>query len=228
MEAMIKQRNYAGIRSLLSAPPSRITKKPLINTDKNGNQINLTDPQLLLARANRAYNMNVVRLDGGRFIKFTALEWAIYIGDKKMATLFFAHGADPKHNVFNGVIRPPTVSDGFDPMNPQPIKSYAGLQLLVNKTDLVFKALLRFMERLHSGPISLEENYETLAQCLDVLSDDLRYSRSDLRSFVMTSLLSLRRTGLPNEVALPIVESALLGHLWSLLESYATRGLPAL
>jgi len=78
------------------------------------------------------------------------------------------------------------------------------------------------MERLHAGSIFLDKDYRTPVQCLERLQNEVQYSSADLSSFVTASLVSLRRMGLTHELALPIVEKALVDHLWSLLKSFAS------
>jgi len=79
----------------------------------------------------------------------TALEWAIIKGGTKMIELFFVHGATPDTNAFNGVMtiremftQRTTVFEGFDSVNPRPIKGFPGLKVLVKETDIAAKFLL--------------------------------------------------------------------------------------
>ena len=159
------------------------------------------------------------------FVTITPLEWAIYAGDKKMAALYFVSGANPEHNTIfmrNGVLN-------FDVIgvarNHQPIKGFEGLNLLVGETDLEIKALVWLMESLQAGSISLENDYGELAGYLGILVDKLQYSQVELYTFIMTSLCVLRQNGLTNDVALSIVKSSLMSHLWFLLDLYAKQGL---
>ena len=113
---------------------------------------------------------------------------------------------------------------GFDAENPQPVKGFVGLRLL-NQGHEVGEAYLFIMECLHRGSISLPEQYQKLANCVSLVSDDLGFSASELKSFVLASLLSLKKSGLSSDVALPTVEGAVLATLWSRLEAFATEGL---
>ena len=171
-----------------------------------------------------------------KIISLTGLEWALWKDDWKMATLFFVHGADPNHNAFDGVVHTegsylgfedPDILDGFDADDPKPIKGFAGLKLLVNDANEIGKAYLYVMECLYCGAIDLEADYDRLAGCMDILSNDVQYSSSDLKAFILTSFLSMKRMGLSHDIALPIVENVVLGTLWYLLESFATRDIAA-
>ncbi|KAL7550606.1 hypothetical protein ACHAWF_013828 [Thalassiosira exigua] len=211
MRQCIINRNYAGIRSKLRTA----------GVSNSGTELHA---------ANRGYNLDYNTENSARF---TALEWAFYKGDTKMATIFWMHGADPKWNIFEGVLYSERrvngfagenwrcVLEGFDAANPRPIEGYAGLNLLIKESDLASKALVWLMDQLDSGYISLQNDYRKLLECFDRLENDLDYSPADFERYVKTSLLAIRRMGLPNDTALSIVESALVSHRRLLLESYA-------
>ena len=162
---------------------------------------------------------------------FTGLEWAVWRGEWKMAALFFIHGADPCNNAFDGVIEThasihgyeePEIVDGFSADNPEPIKGFKGLRLIARE-DPVGHAYLFIMECIHHGALSLKKDYVELSRSLDTIANDLQYSAADLKSFTISSLLSLKKMGLNEDVTIPIIETALIDTLWSLLESFATR-----
>ena len=148
------------------------------------------------------------------------------------APLFFINGADPDSNAFDWVFETqarrgygdPIIMDGFDKKNPKPIKGFAGLKLFIDADDAVGHGFLCIMEFMYCGVIDIKTDFSKLVYCFG-LTTDLQYSQSDLSALVLSSLLALRRMGLSNNNALPIVERAVLGTLWSLLESFATRSL---
>lgn len=157
----------------------------------------------------------------------TGLEWAVWKSDWKLLALFFVHGADPANNAFNGQTRSrsQTVVTGFDADDPQPVPGFAGLRLLAAHSQVgrEGRACLHLLEFLRCNSRSLHREYATLADSVTVLARDLRYTAGDLEAHVLSSLLTLRRMGLPRETALPIVEAAVRGTLWSKLEAFATR-----
>ena len=79
------------------------------------------------------------------------------------------------------------------------------------------------MECLHHGVLSLKKDFMKLSRFVDAAANDLQCSSADLKSFTISSLLTLKKMGLNEDVAIPIIETALIDILWSLLESYATR-----
>ena len=151
-----------------------------------------------------------------------------------MGALFLVSGANPDNNTFNGVIHThasyngfgyPIVFDGFDADEPKPIKGFGGPKLPVKNDDEVSQAYLWIMERLNCGSITLSDNCSKLVSCINLLSSDLEYSRSDIRLFVTSALLCMKHMRLDNAIALYIVESTLVETVCCLLESFPTRGL---
>ncbi|KAL7550607.1 hypothetical protein ACHAWF_013829 [Thalassiosira exigua] len=213
MKRDILKQNYAGVRDkLLTAG---------VSSTGNGRW----SEKLKSHVANRGY---ILCYQPEVCATFTALEWAFHKGDTKMATIFWIHGADPKRNAFNGVVVSEHcmyhtgIIECFDADDPRPVEGYAGLKnMIVNESDLASKALVWLMELLDSESISLEEEYYNLSVCFNVLENVLGYSPADFQSYVETSLLAIRRMGLTNATAVSIVESALVGHIRSLLKSYA-------
>jgi hypothetical protein len=151
-----------------------------------------------------------------------------------MAALIFTNGADPEFNEFDGVLQnmasyyghgEPDIMNGFDADDPKPIKGFEGLYLLVNNNDEVAKAYLYLMECLYSGEIDLKKNCTKLYRCLDILSGDLHYSSTQLNQFIVTSIGTFKHLGLPKDVVHLIVEMAVLGKMWDILQDFAERSI---
>ena len=183
--------------------------------------------------------------------RFTGLELALWNSDWRLLALFFARGADPARNRFDGVARierpyrpygytgmsidmnmafddeaPDEVMAGFDADGPQPVPGFAGLRLLLKadgRAGREGKAYLHLMEYLRSDAMTLRRDYKALAESVDAVSRDLRYTAADLKELVRSSLLTLQRRGLPREVAFPIVEAAARDTLWLKVDAFAAR-----
>mmetsp|Transcript_13915 Transcript_13915/g.18245 ORF Transcript_13915/g.18245 Transcript_13915/m.18245 type:complete len:171 (-) Transcript_13915:19-531(-) len=145
-----------------------------------------------------------------------------------MAAIFFVHGADPKNNIFDGLLETHASYHGYEMPNVcpgfqgQPIKGFSGLEALVGD-DCGGKAHLWIMEYLHKGNLSLPVDYVNLSRCLDAVSSDLKYPCARFEVLVVTTLCSMKRLGFPNDIALKIAESLVLETLWTILESFDCR-----
>jgi len=161
----------------------------------------------------------------------TGLEWAIYKNDLKMAALFFSFGADPKNNAFDGILQThasykgyesPIVISGFD---GNEVPGFDGLNLLVDEHEDRVKAYVWLMKALyHDGTISIHKNLCGFINNIDIISEDLHFSGDDCKDLVRNTLLCMRRIGMPNDVAIRIVEETMLGILWVLVQRHGLRG----
>ena len=75
------------------------------------------------------------------------------------------------------------------------------------------------MECACRGELSLKKDFVKLSRVVDAVARNLQHSSADLKSFTMSSLLTLKKMGLNEDVPIPIVETVLIGTMWSLLES---------
>jgi len=173
--------------------------------------------------ANKSFDFTAVCMTG--------LEWAIYKNDLKMAALFFSFGADPKNNAFDGILQTqasyggyesPIVFSGFD---GNKVPGFDGLNLIVDEHEDRVKAYVWLMKALyHDGTISIHKNLCGFINNIDIISEDLHFSGDDCKDLVRNTLLCMRRIGMPNDVAIRIVEETVLGTLWVLVQRHGLRG----
>jgi hypothetical protein len=170
--------------------------------------------------------MDASMVDQGLFTlaKMTGLEWAVYWEDWKMTAIFFIFGADPKNNIFDGVMEMPP---GYSPLpgfaGGRPIPGFDGLILLLatdEEEDLEYgMAYLSVMQVCYNGGLDVRLEFGPLLQSLYTIRDDLKLI--DLKERVRTSLMCLRRVGLSNDIAIRIVTEMLIGSLWGALRDHA-------
>jgi hypothetical protein len=170
--------------------------------------------------------MDASMVDQGLFTlaKMTGLEWAVYWEDWKMTAIFFVFGADPKNNIFDGVMEMPP---GYSPLpgfiGGKPIPGFDGLVLLLatdEEEDLEYgMAYLSVMQVCYNGRLDVRLEFSPLLQSLQIIQEDLKLT--DLKERVFTSLLCLRRVGLSNDISIRIVTEMLLGSLWNAIRDHA-------
>ena len=155
-------------------------------------------------------------------IVITPLEFAVFMGEAKLTALLFLYGADPIHNTIfdhEGAIYFERVEDIYNPK--EPIKGFEGLEQLVDRNDANMKALLRLLKFLNDESITLGENYNGLVLSLRQIARVLEYSDAEAQAFIVTSMLSMKQTGMPDNIAREITENALRLHLREVLTKYA-------
>ena len=192
---------------------------------------------------NKNYKKIIEELQGGEeaetnmaldfhFSVMTGLEFAIYQEDLQMTAIFFSFGADPKNNVFDGVIHnqgsymgygSPTILPGFDGENEIP--GFDGLNLLVGDEEHKGKAYVWLMRALYQdGTISVHRHLREFIDNIETVSEELQYSGNDFRCLVKSTLMCMKLIGMSNDVAIRIVEEMVLATLWMLIRSHALRG----
>ena len=158
--------------------------------------------------------------------KMTGLEWAVYWEDWRMTAIFFVFGADPQHNIFDGIMEMPP---GYVPLpgfSGQPIPGFDGLLLLLREEDDIEYgvAYLSVMEVCYNGALDVRHELGPLLRDMHVVREDLRIV--DMKDRIMTTLLALRRMGLPNEVAVRIVGDMVVATLWDAIKVHAFTETP--
>jgi len=157
--------------------------------------------------------------------KMTGLEWAVYWEDWKMTAIFFVFGADPEHNIFDGIMGMPP---GYVPLpsfvNPgQPVPGFAGLHLLLDEeeNEEYGKAYLKVMQVCYNGTLDIRRDLPPLLPHLDTVKEDLKLSDSDCKNRTMATLLCLRKVGIPDEIADRIAGEMIVGTLWDAFQEHA-------
>ncbi|KAI2505484.1 hypothetical protein MHU86_8915 [Fragilaria crotonensis] len=154
--------------------------------------------------------------------KMTGLEWAVYWEDWKMTAIFFIFGADPKNNIFDGVMEMPP---GYVPLPGftigRPIPGFDGLFLLLREEDDIEYgiAFLMIMQICYRGEFDCRNEYKQLLE--NLVTVDADFKLGDMKDRIMTSMLALRRCGLPNELAVRIVGEMVVETLYDGIHAHA-------
>jgi hypothetical protein len=105
----------------------------------------------------------------------------------------------------------------------KPIPGFDGLFLLLREEDDIEYgiAFLMIMQICYRGEFDCRNEYKDLLKNLKTVDSD--FHLSDMKDRVMTSLLSLRRSGLPNELAVRIVGEMVVETLYDGIRDHAFR-----
>lgn len=206
---------------------SRYEDEKIDSTNNKGDVQNITTLSNLIIEKNyseihkyltsTSHNNNKKKVDVDALLifgnfSFSGLDWAFLTGDWKMAAIFFIHGAKAKFDLLS-LLNKYHFRNYNMHMRPTQTSQY-GL-------GVEFLYILRLLDD-GVKKINLRKDYITISSSLYTLEEILKFSSSDLESYVLTSLNSLRKMGLNEDVTLHIVERAVLSTLWNLLESFAT------
>jgi hypothetical protein len=154
--------------------------------------------------------------------KMSGLEWSVYWEDWRMAAIFFIFGADPQHNIFDGALEMPP---GYVPLPGftigRPIRGFDGLFLLLREEeDIQYGiAFLMIMQICYRREFDCRHEYKQLLENLETVDTDFKLG--DMKGRIMTSMLTLRRLGLPNEVAVRIVGEMVVDTLYDRIRAHA-------
>ena len=154
--------------------------------------------------------------------KMTGLEWAVYWEDWKMAAIFFVFGADPVRNIFDGVkeIPPGYVALPAFSIGSR-IRGFDGLFLLLREEDDIRYSIayLMIIQICYRGEFDCQNQYKQLLKNLEIVDTD--FNLGDMNERMVTSMLTLKQMGLPNEVALRIVGEMVVNTLYDGVRSHA-------
>jgi hypothetical protein len=162
------------------------------------------------------------------FDMMTFLEFCVYIGDWKMACFFFANGASPASNQFNGVVQTQASSNGFGPPQTLPgfshlngdttIPGFTGLRAIVEPDDENADEMLAYlwlMEICWAGyELDLPEEFSRILTCLAVVCPEHGIGARLQENLRTTSLVCVRK-GLSSEQTLKILEMVVTSTIWS-------------
>jgi hypothetical protein len=154
--------------------------------------------------------------------KMTGLEWSVYWEDWRMAAIFFVFGADPQRNIFDGATQMPP---GYVPLPGftlgRPFRGFNGLFLLLREEDDIQYgiAFLMIMQICYRREFDCRLEYKQLVENLATVDTDFKLG--DMKGRIMTSMLTLRRFGLPNEVAVRIVGEMVVDTLYDSIRAHA-------
>ena len=168
-----------------------------------------------------------------RSARMTGLEYAIFNEDWRIAAIFISFGADPIHNVFEGVVQ--TVSSQVGVTDPISVEGFGdgraksdfhGLELLICEHDesgMAYLWIMQFLLRRNQS-LSVQRNFAGLLENIEIVRDYLQFSSIDCKDLVWSTLLSMRRLGLPNEIAMRIAEDVVFDTLWHSISEYGLTG----
>jgi hypothetical protein len=171
---------------------------------------------------------DVNSIDSPAFDMMTFLEFCVYRGDWKMACFFFANGANPASNRFNGVVQTHASSNGFGPPQTLPgfshlngdttIPGFTGLRAIVEPDDENADEMLAYlwlMEICWAGyELDLPEEFSRILTCLAVVCPQHGVGACLKENLRTTSLVCVRK-GLSSEQTLKILEMVVTSTIWS-------------
>lgn len=181
-----------------------------------------------------------------RTLSMTGLEYSVFLGDGKMALLFFLRGADPFNNAFTGDIEGDTllfqdqVVPNYYGRGPHP--GFQGLYALLqpgNPNNHAMKKYLWLMEKYYWGEIGVVRNQrlltlKTVSSAFNFIGAESEWRCTLLNHLCVTSIClhqtAVNATGqyLPPDVMSIIIEfsrddiviSCIWSSLYSLVQEY--------